>query len=228
MQRRSENALVFMAKWPEPGRAKTRLTPPLTPDEAAMLARCFLLDTLIRAAMSSADRLVAFAPKGAASDFRALLGPDVGLLPAETPDFGVALRLAQATALALGYQRVALVASDLPHLPPSRYDEAFTALDRADVALGPCGDGGYYLLAAKRETPALFQGVAWSTEAVHVQTLCRAAAAALSVAALPSCDDIDTATELFRLADTLRSEPDARHTRAYLEQLPLLAPAPVR
>src|SRR3712207_8052400 len=52
--RRSQNALVFMAKWPEPRRAKTRLCPPLTPEEAADLARCFVLDMLHEAAR--ADR----------------------------------------------------------------------------------------------------------------------------------------------------------------------------
>ena len=38
-------ALAIMAKAPRPGRVKTRLTPPLTPEEAAAINTCFLVDT---------------------------------------------------------------------------------------------------------------------------------------------------------------------------------------
>ncbi|MFN8559202.1 MAG: hypothetical protein U0531_18305 [Dehalococcoidia bacterium] len=62
MRPRHDCALVFMAKWPEPGRAKTRLSPPLSTDDAADLARCFLLDTLEEAGRAAVDRWLAFAP----------------------------------------------------------------------------------------------------------------------------------------------------------------------
>jgi hypothetical protein len=94
MQRKSENALVSMVKWPEPGRAKTRLSPPLSPAEASDLARAFLLDTLAEAARADADCWLAFAPASAASAFRALAGPGVGLIEAETADLGLALIVA--------------------------------------------------------------------------------------------------------------------------------------
>src|SRR5215470_157398 len=44
-------ALAVMTKAPQAGRVKTRLVPPLTPDEAAELNKCFLRDTA--AAISS-------------------------------------------------------------------------------------------------------------------------------------------------------------------------------
>src|SRR5581483_8224650 len=106
MHRQSENALVLMAKWPHPGRTKTRLSPPLTPSEAAELARAFLLDTLAEAARADADRILAFAPLSAAEDFRRLVGPNVGLIPAEAPHLGIALREGQRAALAMGYRHV--------------------------------------------------------------------------------------------------------------------------
>jgi rSAM/selenodomain-associated transferase 1 len=196
MQKRSNHALVFMAKWPEAGRAKTRLAPALTLAEAADLARCFLLDTLDVAASVGADRWIAFAPSASSANFRRLVGPDVGLIPAEFESFGNALQSAQRAALAMGYRSASLVASDLPHLDANRYLDAFDALNAADVALGPCADGGYYLLAAERETPSLFRGIAWSTSTVYEETLCRAAAAGLRVAALPECSDVDTAADL--------------------------------
>src|SRR5215216_1501130 len=143
MIQRSSDALVFMAKWPEPGRTKTRLCPPLSPAQAAALARAFLLDTLAEATRVGADRWLAFAPAGAEGDFAALAGAGVGLIEADAGGLGAALRRSQA----------ALVAADMPHLEARRYAEALAALDGADVVIGPSGDGGYYLLAASRPTP---------------------------------------------------------------------------
>jgi rSAM/selenodomain-associated transferase 1 len=218
MQRKSESALIFMVKWPEPGRAKTRLSPPLSLAESADLARAFLLDTLAEAARSDADRWLAFAPASAAASFRSLAGPGIGLIEAETADLGLALARAQSAALAMGYRRVALVASDLPHLDAACYADAFAALWHADVAIGPSSDGGYYLLAAARPTPRLFQDVTWSTAAVYQETLVHAGEAGLSVASIAACDDVDTATDLVWLFDALRRRPGAGHTLLLLEQ----------
>jgi len=212
------DALVFMAKWPQPGRAKTRLCPPLSPQQAADMARALLLDTLAEAARAEADRWLAYAPAGARGQFFALVGPEVGLLEADAADLGGALWRAQSAAFAHGYGRVALVASDIPHLEARRYAETFAALDRADVAVGPSGDGGYYLLAARRPTPALFEGIDWSTEAVYRQTRERAAGAGLTVAALGPCDDVDTAADLAWLRGVLRERPAAGRTLALLDR----------
>jgi len=219
MQRRFDHALVFMAKWPEPGRAKTRLSPPLTPFEAAKLARCFLLDMLDSATAVGADRWIAFAPAARVADFRRLVGGGVGLIAAEFDCFGDALQAAQHTALAKGYRSVSLVASDLPHLTADRYLEALAALKTADVALGPCSDGGYYLLASERETPSLFCGVAWSTSVVYSQTLQRAEQAGLRVARLPSCDDVDFGSDLGLLCSALSLHPGAGRTLNFLRRL---------
>jgi rSAM/selenodomain-associated transferase 1 len=220
MQRRSERALVFMTKWPEPGRAKTRLAPPLTPVEAADLARCFLLDTLDAAEETGFDRLLGFSPASAWRQFRDLVGSEVGLIPAEAGELGGALRLAQRTALAAGYREVALVASDLPHLAAERYQEAFALLDAADVVIGPSGDGGYYLLAARAATPTLFDGIAWSTATVYERTLECAAEANLRVGAIAGCDDVDGAADLLPLLACLRVRPRAGRTLTQLEGLP--------
>lgn len=217
--RRSNQALLYMTKWPESGRAKTRLSPPLTLEEAARLARCFLLDTLDAARVADADRYLAFAPMDAREPFRALVGPDVGLIPAEGAHLGVSLHEAMRAAFALGYARAAVVASDVPHLPPTRYADAFAALNSADVAIGPSADGGYYLLATARPIPRLFEGIAWSTETVCTTTLARAAELSLRVAVLPSCDDVDTAADLPRLHAALRGQPHGARTRAALVAL---------
>src|SRR5437764_411699 len=95
--KRAASALVFMAKWPEAGAAKTRLSPPLTLAEAAELAECFLLDTLSEARAINADSFIAFSPRAAREKFWALAGPEVGLIAAEGEDLGEALYLAQSS-----------------------------------------------------------------------------------------------------------------------------------
>ena len=219
MRRRSDNALVFMAKWPEPGRAKTRLCPPLTAEEAAACARAFLLDMLTEASFCDADRWLAFAPAASHPAFVRLVGSGVGLIEADGADLGAALRRAQFAAFARGYRRVALVASDIPHLPAARYADAFAALEEADVAIGPSGDGGYYLLASKRETPLLFDNVPWSTASVLDQTLLQAQRAGLDIRLIPSCDDVDVVGDLTWLEEQLRRRPGAGHTLSVLEGL---------
>lgn len=226
MQRRSDYALVFMTKWPAPGHAKTRLSPPLTPEQGAALARAFLLDMLAAARGAGFDCLLAFAPARARAAFRSLVGEDVGLIPAEAPHLGIALRGGQDAALALGYDGVALVASDLPHLDPTRYHDAVAALADADAVLGPSRDGGYYLLAAARPTPTLFEDIDWSTDVVYAQTLMRANEAGLRVATIEGCDDVDSAADLPALGAALRRRSGAGHSLALLERLPLLRDAP--
>jgi glycosyltransferase A (GT-A) superfamily protein (DUF2064 family) len=84
---------------------------------------------------------------------------------------------------------------------------------RADVVLGPCDDGGYYLIGMKRPQPALFAGIPWSTEHVTRRTLGAAEAAHLRVSLLPSWPDVDTEESLNALwADLQGSREIAPHT----------------
>ncbi|MBU4076600.1 MAG: hypothetical protein KKI06_07825 [Euryarchaeota archaeon] len=57
------NAIVIMAKAPIPNRVKTRLTPPLKPEEASLLYHNFLLDKLEQVKSIEAHRYVAYTPQ---------------------------------------------------------------------------------------------------------------------------------------------------------------------
>ena len=73
--------------------------------------------------------------------------------------------------------------------------EAWTALERQDVVLGPATDGGYWLIGLRSPQPALFQNIHWSTDAVLRETQDRARAAKLSVHLLRRLSDVDTETD---------------------------------
>jgi glycosyltransferase A (GT-A) superfamily protein (DUF2064 family) len=68
-----------------------------------------------------------------------------------------------------------------------------------DVVVGPCEDGGYYLIGLRAPAPALFRDMPWSTEAVTEETLARARALRLRLALLPTWFDVDRGEDLARL-----------------------------
>lgn len=217
-------ALIVLAKAPVAGVAKTRLTPPLTPEEAAAFAAASLTDTLAIAQTVPDCTAILFHPSGSGDAIRAALGgrlalPSFALSLRTRGDIGAAMAEAMACAFEGGVPQVALIGSDLPSLPPAHITAAFTALHAgADVALGPAEDGGYYLVAARQPRPELFTGIAWSTPAVFAQTAARATAAGLSLATVPPWYDIDGAPDLLRCARDLAATPahPARATRAFL------------
>jgi rSAM/selenodomain-associated transferase 1 len=195
-------AIAVMAKASIPGRVKTRLSPPLTPQEAAALNTAFLRDisdNLTRAAaFANIAPFMAFAPAGSASFFRDILPPRIGLLETTAPSFGECLYYAASSLLEAGHGAVCLLNSDSPTLPTAYLMAAATALaapgDR--IVLGSSSDGGYYLLGLKQPHRRLFRDIDWSTERVSAQTLARAQELDLTVHHLPSWYDVDDVAAL--------------------------------
>lgn len=206
-----------MAKAPQPGRSKTRLTPPLAPEQAAALSAAFLRD--ITENIAAASRLakihgcIAYAPLGLEALFEGHLATGTGLVLAdgspEMPDnvkgFGRCLLHAVQSLLAAGYAAACVLNSDSPTLPTSILAHTANLLakpgDRA--VLGPADDGGYYLLGVKTAHAHLFEDIAWSTKFVAEQTRQRAGEIGLELVELPTWYDVDDAASLFRLIDSL-------------------------
>ena len=211
----SERALVVFVKHPRPGAVKTRLAASIGPEAAADLYRALVERVLEATTPEPGDyeRLVFFDPPGALAEMRAWL-PGVRLLPQEGDDLGARMADAFARAFARGARRVAIVGTDVPGVARETVLEALSALDAADVALGPAEDGGYCLLALREPRPELFSGIAWSTPTVAAETRSRAAASGLTVRELPALRDLDTLEDLRglwpRLEGLLEGRPALR------------------
>lgn len=211
------DALLVVAKRPAPGQTKTRLSPPLLPDQAAALYECFLRDTLdLMRQTPSAQPVIAYLPPSEKTYF-AKLAPDFELVLQHGPDLGVRLDNALTQYLQLGYKQVAIMDSDSPTLPVNCLVAAFEALAEADVVLGPCDDGGYYLIGLNRPAPRLLREVQMSTPRVVADTLAVAKEEGLRVELLPTWYDVDDVAALARLTAELSRSPMtvARHTRAF-------------
>lgn len=217
-------ALCIMAKAPETGRVKTRLCPPLSPDEAAELSRCFLLDKAAQVReVAGAEPAVAYAPESAAAVFEAL-APGFTLLPQRGGDLTARLLSVLDRLFAEGFHAAIMIDSDTPTLPTGLLERAVTLLASGehDLVLGPSEDGGYYLIGLRRLHRELFEGIPWSTPAVLEETLRRARALGLSTLRLPPWHDVDTEADLARLTADLAACANGgpRHTRRFvLERL---------
>ena len=206
-----DQVLLTVAKRPEPGRTKTRLHDGFAPDEAAEIYRCLLLDTFrLMAQVRGVHPVVAFTPDDADDYFRALVPLHFGLLPQVGRDLGERLPNALGHFLALpGVQRAVIMNSDGPTLPVGYLVDAFDALARCDVVLGPGSDGGYYLIGMSRLHRGLFENVTWSTDLVMGETMANARRLGLSVHVLPTWYDVDVADDLRRiLADGPEAAPE--------------------
>lgn len=202
-------ALVIFAKAPVPGQVKTRLCPPLTPDEAATLHGSFVLDTLERSKLAATklklpiDRYLACAPSSTLVFFQIMEErQSVKLLDQVGDDLGARMQQAFETLFAKGYPRVLLVGTDVPSLPLEHYKQALALLETNDLVLGPALDGGYYLIGLKRAAPELFANMPWSTDRVLAVTLEKADALGLTTARLPEWRDVDTIDDLNALIDS--------------------------
>jgi rSAM/selenodomain-associated transferase 1 len=200
---------VVFAKAPEPGRVKTRLCPPLSPEAAANLQGACLLDFWDRLDQLSVHRVVCYDPPHSLGLFRDFLGAEADLL--EQPAGGLGDRLFGAFEVLLGrFGPVVAVGADSPDLPLNLIQEAILRLSKGteDVALGPAEDGGYTLIGLCALHRELFEGIPWSTGSVFSITVERCVAAGLRVLTLSPWYDVDDAPSLERLRESVRRRPD--------------------
>jgi uncharacterized protein len=220
-------AVGIFCKTPLPGQSKTRLSPPLRPDECADLSACFIRDlTATIHAVARAGDVTGYAvytPAGTETALRALLPPGFRLLPQCEGDFGTRLQTATRELLD-AHAGAILVNSDSPTLPATILRAAVDATRcGGTVVLSPAYDGGYTLIGVSQLYQQLYADIPWSTAQVHGKTLEGAAAIGLPVTNVPGWYDVDDGESLALLEAELAGEPtpfaggaDAPATRAYL------------
>lgn len=228
-------ALAIMAKAPRPGKVKTRLSPPLTPLQAAAINTCFLRDTTTNIAGLTAEMpcagVISYTPIGDEHLFEGLLPAGYSLVPQRGGDFGERLLTTAQDLFQCGFGSVCLIDSDSPTLPTEAFAMAVDALQRPGerIVLGPSQDGGYYLIGMKQAHAAPFENISWSTALVLEETIAAIQKIGVELITLPLWYDVDDAESLSVLRaellegiqPTFASLPgySAEHTRRFLRQL---------
>jgi uncharacterized protein len=192
-------ALIVFLRYPEAGKAKTRLIPEVGAEGAAELAAELAHRALdvarVFADDGSADVAIWYtgcdenrAREIAQGDFTYHL--QVG------PDLGSRMSAAFAATFDQGYDHAVLIGTDCPELDEFVIDDAFYFLEENDVVLGPADDGGYYLISLKAPAPALFEEVPWGSVEVFQTTVNIANRLGLSTEPLPFLWDVDRPEDL--------------------------------
>jgi len=186
--------IIVMAKAPVPGRVKTRLCPPLTTEEAALVAEAALVDTLAAALASSAARVVLaldgepgpWLPAGVDVISQRGSGFDERLTAAWSDVGGPALQIGM----------------DTPQVTPALLDMASAVLEQpdTDAVLGLAEDGGWWCVGLRRADRAVFRGISMSRSDTGARQLARLGELGLRTATLPCLRDVDTIADAHAVA----------------------------
>jgi uncharacterized protein len=206
-------AIGIMIKTPRNGFSKTRLSPPLSSEEAASISRCFLKDTSATIeTLSHEDPFVVgvavYTPVGSEADLAKLLPSGFKMIAQREASFGTRVLGAIQDLFSVGFSAVCLIDSDSPTLPFHylRDLSAFLKEPKDRMVIGPCWDGGYYLLGQRHAHTRLFEDITWNTDRVYDETIERAKEINLPTITLPSWYDVDDQFSLNRLLSELFPE----------------------
>jgi len=204
--------LLVIAKQPVPGRVKTRLCPPCTPEQAAAVADAALRDTLDAADRTPAVRRTLVV--------HGRYTPPAGWSVVHQRGDGLGERLANAFAgTARPGTASLLVGMDTPQLDADLLTRVASGLDGADAVLGPAEDGGWWVLALRDPHQAsALTGVRMSTSDTGADTAGALRRRGLTVATAPPLRDVDTAADAWAVA---AAHPDGRFAAAVRRHVPV-------
>lgn len=205
---KKNNHLALFAKYWEPGKVKTRLAANIGDHAASKIYQAFLQNLLRRLNHVGNERSIVYSPSERISEFRSLAGHDWTLSPQSSGGLGDRLTSfvsSKFTPTEMNLNLV-IIGSDCLDIDQELVDQAFDALDRAQVVLGPTHDGGYYLIGLSEHLPVIFQDIDWSTESVFQQTLAHIRTQNLTSVELPTLNDIDEFEDLSKLRERLEGQ----------------------
>jgi uncharacterized protein len=198
--------LAVFARAPELGRVKTRLSPPLTADEALHLHRALVEDTLAqldRVQRPGLSRVLLLSrPLIHPTDLDIPRGWTVGIQSGG--DLGERLASVFHNSFRRGARKVLILGSDSPTLPLEVIHDALDGLDRVDIVVGPSTDGGYYLIGAKIFLPELFRGIPWGSGEVFTQTRKTLEVLGIRYELLVPWYDVDRAPDIEKIRQEIR------------------------
>jgi rSAM/selenodomain-associated transferase 1 len=206
--RRGQERVCLFSRYPEPGKAKTRLIPALGEAGAAALQRVMTEKIFAETQEVCGGRAQAELELRFSADtpevMRAWPAPGTRCIAQGSGDLGARMARSFAEAFRAGLERVVIVGADCPALTSSVMADALDALEEHPAVIGPAEDGGYYLIALNSSAlpvlDTLFRAMPWGGETVFAETCRRVETLGLSLCLLAPLRDIDTADDLHEAA----------------------------
>lgn len=190
------NALILFVIIPTEGQTKQKWMPFLSFEETVALHDCFVKDVYQKAKAVDADLYIFYTPRDKGGVLRTLLDDAVVLLPQHGDDLGQKMKNAIGAVLRLGYSKVVLMGTDIPHIHTETIQNAFDNLQNRDIVIHPALDGGYYLIGMKREYASIWDIKRYGTNTVMYDTLQHMKAENLSISVGQMYYDIDSEEDL--------------------------------
>lgn len=212
-----KNALIIFVKAPVPGKVKTRLQTDVDAADVAEIYKAFITEITSQCSrLKGMDRFLGCAPSRNHAFLEEISKKfSMKSFNQRGADLGAKIINAFGDYFRKGYSKIALIGSDSPTIPMGYINKAFTALDKHDMVLGPCCDGGLYLIGARNKiVPDIFRDIPWDSSKVLNRTLDNIEPMDIKLFLLPFWYDVDTIAELKFLK---------RHLR-YLNRKPFLPP----
>ncbi len=223
-------ALIVMARFPEPGKVKTRLMPAISPEHAAAVHSVFLQHTVSRLARLNAPELVVCVdpPTAGRPMFQLLGDKPTRFLPQSDGDLGQRIDAA-AREIGRWYGRLLFIGLDSPDVPTSHIHRAAEMLQTHEVVLGPCAGGGFWCLGMQHHVNPnlLLHGVEWYGGNERAQALAKARELDCSCVEVEAWDGVDRPEDLAALLGRLNasSAEDDRRLLAAMSFLPQGVPS---
>ncbi len=202
-----KKALITFVKAPVQGTVKTRLQKDLPKEQVVEIYKSFIIEILSKfSRLTYADRFLGCAPSKDHDFLKEVsFNYNLGTFNQRGTDLGKRIVNAFRDHFKKGYSSIVLIGSDSPTIPKEYIKKAFSELDKSDIVLGPCCDGGLYLIGAKnRIEPRTFSNIPWDTSEVLNLVLEKLDKLNISFSLLPFWYDVDEIDDLRFLRNHLK------------------------
>jgi uncharacterized protein len=191
---KNERLLIIFTKNPEAGLVKTRLACSVGDKKALEIYKTLRRHTALVTRQVDVERMVYYSRFIPSSDL--FLTKDFSLRLQEGDELGARMLHAINKGFETGFRHIVLIGTDCYELNREILDNAFSALERSDVVIGPAIDGGFYLIGLNRMISELFLARQWSTPDVFKETTSILQELSIPYELLTTLPDIDTLDDL--------------------------------
>ena len=202
-----KKALITFVKAPVKGTAKTRLQKDLPKEQVIELYKSFIIEILSKfSRLRYADRFLGCAPSKDHEFLKDVSEKyNLGTFNQKGDNLGEKIVNAFRDHFIKGYSEIVLIGSDSPTIPKEYIKKAFIQLKNADIVLGPCCDGGIYLIGAKnRINSKVFSNIPWDTSDVLNLVIEKLYKLNIPFSLLPFWYDVDNINDLRFLRNHLK------------------------